>query len=382
MIREMDCCGWNTHSFFESATADEVVACLAAGANPNDHDEHGWTPLHRSALLSTDPKVVTALLEAGAELEERNDLGNTPLHAASMSLLRPLVLKSLLEAGADANTRNDKGDAPLHYAVQSVTNRRQDRHAVAILLEAQADPMAANSHGETPLHKMGWQMQARVVEDLLDSGADCDFRDNAGMTALHRACAIGCDGAVIQILLAAGADPAARCGGWTTLHLAATNWRWGHSTPLRAAPLKVLLEAGVDVMALDQAGRTPLHLAAEGGQPSAVAVLLHAGADPTAQDQHGQTPKDYADEDSHHRSLLAVLLDPDADPMLADADGWRPLDLAVRVGRHRWDREAVDAGVISALLLAGADPIARDKRGSTPFHVAAERQSLGHVGDE
>ena len=40
-----DCEEWNTEEFFQTATLDQVTACLAAGADVNDTNFYG-TPLH------------------------------------------------------------------------------------------------------------------------------------------------------------------------------------------------------------------------------------------------------------------------------------------------------------------------------------------------
>ena len=240
--------------------------------------------------------------------------------------------------------------------------------------------MARNSRGETPLHMMLWQMDAAVVTDLLAAGADSNARDEDGMTVLHRATHCGCNGSVVAALLANGADPAARhdqWDGWTPLHFAAEGG-------VGATAVTTLLVAGADVMALATDGRTPLHLAAARGTPSRIAALLDAGADPSVQDDRGRSPRDYAHKErNYYGTLFAVLLDPANDPMLADVDGWRPLDLAARNEKHASNslrhRDAVDAGAISALIRAGADPVARDKHGSTPFHEAAASRGVAVV---
>ena len=60
------CQGWKTAKFFETATVDEVSACLSAGEDPNEPDTQGRTALHRAARETRDPAVIEALLDAGA----------------------------------------------------------------------------------------------------------------------------------------------------------------------------------------------------------------------------------------------------------------------------------------------------------------------------
>ena len=60
------CQGWKTAKFFESATLEQVTACLSAGEDPNEPDTQGLTALHRAARETGDPAVIEALLEAGA----------------------------------------------------------------------------------------------------------------------------------------------------------------------------------------------------------------------------------------------------------------------------------------------------------------------------
>ena len=60
------CQGWNTEKFFETATVDQVRACLSIGEDPNERDRQGLTPLHWAARETSDPAVIDALLDAGA----------------------------------------------------------------------------------------------------------------------------------------------------------------------------------------------------------------------------------------------------------------------------------------------------------------------------
>ena len=75
---EESCKGWNTAKFFETATVDEVRACLNAGRVPNEQDPKGLTALHRAARDTTDPAVIEVLLEAGANPRASSIAGRTP----------------------------------------------------------------------------------------------------------------------------------------------------------------------------------------------------------------------------------------------------------------------------------------------------------------
>ena len=59
-----------------------INALLAAGADVNDANDRGWTPLHQAGY-SNQPAIAAALIEHGADLEaEAHGSGGTPLIAA------------------------------------------------------------------------------------------------------------------------------------------------------------------------------------------------------------------------------------------------------------------------------------------------------------
>ncbi|MDP2307695.1 MAG: ankyrin repeat domain-containing protein [Pseudomonadota bacterium] len=76
----------------------------------------------------------------------------------------------------------------------------------ALLATDRAAVNARNDDGETPLHVACSRKSSALVEALLAAGADPDARDGMQRTPLHGAAFVR-DGAAVRRLLAAGADP-------------------------------------------------------------------------------------------------------------------------------------------------------------------------------
>ena len=72
------CQGWNTAKFFETATVEQVRACLSAGEDPNEPDPQGLTALHRAARDTSDPAVIGVLLDAGTNPRVYSIAGRLP----------------------------------------------------------------------------------------------------------------------------------------------------------------------------------------------------------------------------------------------------------------------------------------------------------------
>jgi ankyrin repeat protein len=144
--------------------------------------------------------------------------------------------------------------------------------AVALVL-ATVQVRAAN----TPVADAAQQGDRDAVKALLKQAADVNAAQGDGMTALHWA-ALKNDADLAQTLLYAGANVRAmtRIGNYTPLILAA---RSGN-----AAVLEPLLAAGADANSKTANGTTALMLAAASGDTDAVEVLLDKGADVNAKE--------------------------------------------------------------------------------------------------
>ena len=141
------CEGWNTSPFFLSATAAEVGACLAVGADPNARTIGlGYAPLHLASGFNDDPATIAGLIAAGADLgaREKRFLA-TPLHLAARYNKNPLIAATLVKAGAEVDSRNRRNSTPLHLAV-----RFNEPAVIEALLDAGADATARDAEGKTP----------------------------------------------------------------------------------------------------------------------------------------------------------------------------------------------------------------------------------------
>ena len=120
---------------------------------------------------------------------------------------------------------------------------------LSLLLEHGAYVNGLGINGQTPLHRASANAKVEAGKCLLDHGADINARDNDGSTPLLLAAFEEVEFA--RLLLKSGARINVRDNicGWTPLHWAvkATNIQ----------VVRLLLEHGADVNALDPTGRTP-----------------------------------------------------------------------------------------------------------------------------
>ena len=156
------------------------------------------------------PDLVELLLRAGAEVDV--------FAAAALGDNRRIL--DLLEGDPSLATAwSADGFTALHLAAFF----SEDPDTARLLLDRGADPdaVARNPMSVRPLHSAVAAAHGRVVELLLEAGADLHATQSGGYTALHSAAANG-DARLCRLLLAGGADPArASDDGRTPVDLAA-----------------------------------------------------------------------------------------------------------------------------------------------------------------
>ena len=181
------------------------------------------------------------------------------------------------------------------------------------MLQAGGKPNVQDRDGDTPLHlaskgsyASGFSDHPAAVRVLLQHGANLHRTNNSGETPLHVAVFTGVSAAhvgVIKALLDAGARPSAVDGnGLTVLQ------RFSRHSENNGAIVRLLLQAGADPDRKDPRGDAPLHAAIKSGgsygKAEVVEALLDGGANPCVRDARGSTPYHMSSELNRiHRAL-------------------------------------------------------------------------------
>ena len=172
---------------WESEDLHETIKILLDnGASLEQHEEHGWTPLHLVAMQGDERTAdfIRFLLKPGSKpgsnIEAKDNLGRTALHWATQIDNEPLM-ELLLEEGANKEASNNKGNTPLLHTIDEngkITTLRW-------LLDHGANPNAQNHQGLTPLMLASRRKQADKVKALLMKGARLTVKDKSGSNGLH-----------------------------------------------------------------------------------------------------------------------------------------------------------------------------------------------------
>lgn len=199
----------------------DIEAAVAAGADIEERDEWGQTPLLLASIAASWPEIVEAFISVGADIEARDRQGFTPLLAASLSGSTS-ILRVLVHAGADLHTRNANGMTALALAA---TSPYRAAEKIEILINAGLDTEVPTRLGRTALMWAAIAGSAEAIEALVQAGANTEARDHAGWTPLmHASYTYENPQEKVAVLLDLGADGSVRSnGGQTAFELAADN---------------------------------------------------------------------------------------------------------------------------------------------------------------
>ncbi|MBO6505834.1 MAG: ankyrin repeat domain-containing protein [Kordiimonadaceae bacterium] len=155
---------------------DELEAALKAGADPNQLDPYGQTPIFRVVYnrSAQQAHMLKLLLEHGADANHRHDAdGETAIHNATSTEIAEI----LLAHGADLAIKSSIGGTPLH----SVTSAEMAQ----FFIDKGINVNARDDYGATALMDAGFEGH-ELVECLLKNGAAADVRNEKGQTTVMR----------------------------------------------------------------------------------------------------------------------------------------------------------------------------------------------------
>eukprot|EP00980_Cylindrotheca_fusiformis_P022947 scaffold9948_cov129-Cylindrotheca_fusiformis.AAC.15 len=349
----------------------------------------GWSQFITSDRIQQEGFVQNDSLVVRASVTVKSSSVSIDLEDAELYLKcaveegKPDAVQLCLDQGASVNCQfKDDLYTPLHTACSSSTpddsasegsNGKSNEDSAGsmqvlqLLLEKGADGNACNKWRETPLLIAANNGHRTAVEALLKHGADPSLCSEAGWSALTFAAHKGYDD-IVALLLRAGAPVNCRVteDSSTPLHKACAGSKSGHLTAV-----KLLLNNGADVHALNKWRETPLLTAANHGQAGAVEALLNAGADPCKCTDTGWSPLSIAAYKGHDdvvKLLLEVGEAPteEADPTLSAL------------------LQAATKGLpdtVKLLLHHGADHTVTTKKGDTALSILVEQNLIDAAVD-
>lgn len=345
------------HRYTPAQRLPMIELLLQKGANINDRDKNGFTPLLHSVVqfmseaggVISHPEVVKLLLDRGADVHTKNNDGNTALLLTAGVWHGPIEIpRLLLEKGVDLNGQNMKGVSALMIAAQ--------------------------------------KGKLDVVQLLIERGANLNLKDAEDSTAMDYAVSEG-QSDVAKLLLAKGGRSKNNYKSETELLVASTNFAL-----LRAATsnnlqdVKKQLDWGADVNTRNQLGDTPLILAIQYGYSNddVAQFLIDEGADLNIANDNGQTALMWAAE-RNSSGAAKILVVHKANINLRNKKQQTALHIAAhglsaKIVETLLSRDPSTAASSAGVEMRGAEVDARDELGRTPLMLAANNEGL--VPDE
>ena len=246
-----------------------VGAALARSAAYVPQDELNARNALASAL-SLEKNEPSATLPFQSTGNEKLDAVGSALVNGDFSVLNDVeAVRILLDHGWDVNRRGAKWGEGERVAERTFLHLTANHKVVQLLLERGADVDLVDDHGQTPLMVASRDNRTEIVKVLLESSADATIARKDGLTPLHAATSQG-NVMLIELLVKHGANVDAQILDGSHEYYNVPN---------------------------DSTGHSPLHIAVKREHKDAIAALTKHGANwdlkaPAPQSYHYDSPAD------------------------------------------------------------------------------------------
>lgn len=152
------------HDAVENGHIECVKCFIDNGANVNEKNIFGQTPLHR-AIYYDFPNCVELLIKHRANVNSLDAEGITPLHEASRCG-RVECINLLIRGGAIMNMKDDRGNNALHHLCYGFHNIPRDTfmECMKCLIDSGEDAKSANQSGYTPIQAMPDSLKKEIID--------------------------------------------------------------------------------------------------------------------------------------------------------------------------------------------------------------------------
>jgi ankyrin repeat protein len=248
---------------------------------------------------------VERLILRGAEIDAESIEGATPLIFA-ISGIKPKAVEILLSYNANPNKLTVNKETPLIIALRKL--------------------MDVESKGSNTLTAMYTEGCLQIAESLIRYGADIDFQDNRGVTALNYASAYG-SMSFVDLLLYYRADINKKDLAGTTPLMSAI---WAGN----ANVADLLIQNGANLEARDNDGFSPFLIAAQNGDTLMLHYLIKEGVDMYEKCREGWDALSLCIK-YDHRDAIAMLIKAGNKWSDPDMNALNHYNVAAKYGRSK-----------------------------------------------
>ena len=268
-----------------------LLLLLEKGADCNIKNAEGQMPIHvaitRLKYNKSDLDIVNLLIDHHTDLNVCNNVNETPLHMAA-KVGHFEIVRKLIQKRASFDSRNNQCLTPAQVAI------KENQTKIAKFFIESYDPRRV-------LRSAVVKENAPMVKLLLEIGENPNSTELGNITLLHKAVRMG-HLKIVQYLIDHGANVEAQTNGSmeTPLHYAVK-----YSSE---EMIEELLKNNIQINSLDRDHCTPLWLAVSNGKKEIVEVLIDAGADVNIQDNRNRKPLEIAFIKYGHGAISKLIM--------------------------------------------------------------------------